>query len=129
MFESMMNCRAIVLDERDFKGMVYFRIPPPVKTNIIPHQIPLKFPSNHPFSSHISEKALFPNSSLNLDDRPSTDFDPYIVTHKIRGRIRALCLVERSPSFSQVIHIVERCIFMVHNDKEILNGRINSTCR
>ena len=63
-----------------------FRIPPPQTTNVVPLQIPLKFPSNHPFSSHISEKALFPNASVNLDDRPSTDIDPYIVTHKIRGR-------------------------------------------
>ncbi|CAF1100618.1 unnamed protein product [Rotaria sordida] len=54
-------------------------------TDITPHQIPLKFPSNHPFSSHISEKALFPNASINIDDRPSIDKDPYIVTHKIRG--------------------------------------------
>ncbi|CAF3642039.1 unnamed protein product [Rotaria sp. Silwood1] len=54
-------------------------------TDITPHQIPLKFPSNHPFSSHISEKALFPNASVNIDDQPSTYMDPYIVTHKIRG--------------------------------------------
>jgi hypothetical protein len=65
----------------------YFRIPASFHTtNISSHQIPLKFPSNHPYSSHISEKALFPNASINLDDRPSTDIDPYIVTHKIRGK-------------------------------------------
>jgi hypothetical protein len=55
------------------------------KINLTPLQIPLKFPSNHPFSSHISAKAVFPNASVNLNDRPSTDTDPYIVTHKIRG--------------------------------------------
>ena len=28
---------------------------------------------------------MFPNASGSLTDRPSTDSDPYIVTHKIRG--------------------------------------------
>ncbi|CAF4277377.1 unnamed protein product [Rotaria magnacalcarata] len=60
-------------------------IPAPQTVDVTPHQIPLKFPANHPFSSHISEKALFPNSSANFDDHPSTSMDPYMVPQKVRG--------------------------------------------
>jgi hypothetical protein len=65
----------------------FFRIPAPLHTtDMTSHQIDLKFPSNHPFTSHISEKSVFPNPSMDLNDRPSTYTDPYIVTHKIRGK-------------------------------------------
>ncbi|CAM4914355.1 unnamed protein product [Rotaria socialis] len=60
-------------------------IPAPQTVDVTPHQIPLQFPANHPFSSHISEKALFPNSSANFDDHPSTSMDPYMVPQKVRG--------------------------------------------
>ncbi|CAF1187624.1 unnamed protein product [Adineta ricciae] len=61
-------------------------VPAPLHTtDITSHQISLEFPSNHPYTSHISEKALFPTSTDGLNDRPSTSVEPYIVTHKIRG--------------------------------------------
>ncbi|CAF0904391.1 unnamed protein product [Rotaria sordida] len=61
-------------------------VPAPLHTtDITSHEIPLEFPSNHPFTSHISEKSIFPTASIDLNDRPSTCTDPYIVTHKIRG--------------------------------------------
>jgi hypothetical protein len=106
-----------------------YRMPAPFHTtDLTPHQIPLKFPSNHPFSSHISEKAVFPNASFSLDDRPSTDTDPYIVTHKTRGR--TFFLLRFNNFFSiKVIHIVAKYIITVYNDLNILNGPINSICR
>ncbi|CAF4607907.1 unnamed protein product [Rotaria sp. Silwood1] len=61
-------------------------VPAPLHTtDISSHEIPSKFPSNHPFTSHISEKAVFPTATINLNDRPSTCINPYVVTHKIRG--------------------------------------------
>ncbi|CAF3625374.1 unnamed protein product [Adineta steineri] len=61
-------------------------VPAPLHTtDITSHEIPLEFPSNHPHTSHISEKAIFPGATDGLNDRPSTSVEPYIVTHKIRG--------------------------------------------
>ncbi|CAF2871987.1 unnamed protein product [Rotaria sp. Silwood2] len=61
-------------------------VPAPLHTtDISSHEIPSEFPSNHPFTSHISEKSVFPTASTNINDRPSTCTDPYVVTHKIRG--------------------------------------------
>lgn len=66
--------------------MISFRIPPPQRSNgLSAQEIPLKFPSNHPFTSHISEKAVFPDPNSDENNRPSTDLEPYIVTHKVRG--------------------------------------------
>jgi hypothetical protein len=50
------------------------------------HEIALQFPSNHPYASHISYNALFPSTTITLHDRPSTCADPYMVTHKSRGK-------------------------------------------
>lgn len=62
------------------------RIPAPFHSIDLTHQqIPLKFPSNHPYASHISEKSVFPHAIVDSYDRPSTDTDPYIVTHKSKG--------------------------------------------
>ncbi len=71
--------------------VISFRVPAPLHTtDIASHQIPLEFPSNHPYTSHISEKAVFPTSTDGLNDRPSTSIDPYIVTHKIRGKEKTM---------------------------------------
>ncbi|CAF1597291.1 unnamed protein product [Rotaria magnacalcarata] len=61
-------------------------VPAPLHTtNITSHELSSEFPSNHPFASHISDKAVFPTATVDLHDRPSTCTDPYVVTHKIRG--------------------------------------------
>ncbi|CAF0785570.1 unnamed protein product [Didymodactylos carnosus] len=66
------------------------RVPAPLhNTDTSLDQINKLFPSNHPFTSHISEKALFPNPVRN-DENPNspitptsaTQVEPYIVTHK-----------------------------------------------
>lgn len=64
-----------------------FRVPAPLHTtDILSHELNSDFPANHPFASHISENAVFPTATADLHDRPSTCTDPYIVTHKIRGK-------------------------------------------
>ena len=57
------------------------------------HQINKLFPSNHPFFTHISEKAMFPSPTKNdenpndpLSARSSCQVEPYIVTHTSSGK-------------------------------------------
>ncbi len=84
--------------------VISFRVPAPLHTtDIASHQIPLEFPSNHPYTSHISEKAVFPTSTDGLNDRPSTSIDPYIVTHKIRGKEKKNAKYIFLASFSKII--------------------------